>query len=155
MKISEHFISEEFLPKEIHNYCLKKGINPQWYINENAVKFLEWLKTQVNDAPITINNWKYKGSRNWSGLRTWLFKWGGNFFETWANSLSQHRFKDAYDIQVEGFSPYQIVDIIKKNWDYISKEFHLTTVENPDHTPTWTHIDWRYSGFNYLLIVNP
>jgi len=155
MKISEHFISEEFLPKEIHDYCLKKGLNPQWYINENAVKFLEWLKTQVNDAPITINNWKYKGGRNWSGLRTWLFKWGGNFFETWANSLSQHRFKDAYDIQVANYTPYQIVDIIKKNWDYISKEFHLTTVENPDHTPTWTHIDFRWTGYNYLLIVNP
>ena len=155
MKISEHFISEEFLPKEVHDWCVKHGYNPQWYINPDAVRFLEWLKTQVNDAPITINNWKYKGSRNWSGLRTWLYSWGGTFFETWAKNMSQHRYKCAYDIVIPGYTPHQIVQIIKDNWDYINKEFRLTTVENPDKTRTWTHVDFRWTGYNYLLIVNP
>jgi len=155
MKLSDHFTSEEFLPKEVHDWCVKKGYNPQWYINEYAVKFLEWLKTQTGDASITINSWAFKGNRNWSGLRTWLFRWGGNFFETWGDNLSQHRYKSAYDIVVANYTPVQIVDIIKKNWDFIHKEFHLTTVENPDKTPTWTHLDWRWTGFYYLLIVNP
>ena len=162
MKLSEHFSSEEFLPKEIHDYIVIRGLDPRWYIKKEAVDFLEWLKEKCNGATITINTWKWGGHYNWSGLRTWHYNFenpeiplSDSWFETWADNLSQHRYINAYDVKVEGYSPQQIVQLIEDNFIFIRDTFSLTTVEDPKNTPTWTHLDWRWTGLDYILKVNP
>lgn len=145
MKVSEHFDSEEFLSKEVHNYVVSKGLLPQWYIDKGLVEFCEWLKKKCNGAKVVINDWKWKGQYNYSGLR------GPKDIGA---ELSQHKFMNAIDVKVEGYTPIQIRQIIIDNFSEVNRSFGITTIERVNDTPTWTHIDKRWTGLNYLLEVN-
>ena len=145
MKISENFCSEEFISRDLHNSIDQRGLDPRWYIDKDLVKFCEWLKTECNGVDVTINNWKWGGLYQFSGLR------GPNDIGA---LLSQHKFKNAIDVKVKGFTPSQIRQIILDNFIYINTEFGITTIEKIKDTPTWVHIDKRWTGLNYLLEVN-
>lgn len=145
MKISKNFYSEEFLPKELHKYINDKGLNPMWYIDKDMVDFCEWLKEECNGAKITINDWKWKGQYNYSGFR------GPKDIGA---ELSQHKFKDAIDIKVEGYTIAQLREIMIANFMFLNKSFGISTIEKVEKTPTWLHVDKRWTGLSYLLEVN-
>ena len=140
--ISEHFVIQEFVPKEIYNDFKN---NSTWFINPNIVVVCEWLRVTLN-KPITINNWHTGGNYNLSGYRTPT--------ESTGAKLSQHKRGDAADIKVSGMSPKEVLRFIQANWKEL-RDLGLSTVENPDFTPTWLHIDCRWTDLDTLLIVNP
>ncbi len=168
MQVSKHFQSEEFISKKVHAYIVKRGWSPRGWCRRQIVDCLEHiyylceLEYGVGNISITVNNYKWGGVRNWSGLRTWLSKWSWALYE-WGNNLSQHRFMNAVDIQVfqkvDGrniqIPSSLIAQIIKDNFTYLNTKFELTTMENPQKTKGWTHLDWRWTDLKYLLIVNP
>lgn len=145
MKISKNFYSEEFIPKSVHDYVVSKKLDPRWYIDEDMVKFCEWLKDKTNGAKIVINDWKWHGQYQFSGLRD---------PKDIGAELSQHKFKDAIDLKVEGYTPADIRDIIIENFTFLNKSFGISTIEKISFTPTWIHIDKRWTGLTYLLEVN-
>jgi len=144
MKISEHFESEEFLSKETHAAIVAKGLQPQWFIDIDLVGFCEWLREKCGTSVI-INNWKWQGQYNFSGLRG---------PKDMGAELSQHKFMNAIDVKVKGFTPAQLRDIIFDNFDYLNEQFGITTIEKIKDTPTWLHVDRRWTGLNHLLEVN-
>ncbi len=156
MKISENFSSEEFISKSVHKHIINRGRNPKWYIREEIVLFCEWLKEECNGASITINTWKWGGNYNNSGLRTSIYIFGIDLFIQWARKwgkgLSQHRFMNAVDIKVKGYTPSQIEEIVESKWINI-KTFRPTTMEKTEFTPSWSHFDWRWTDLDYLLKV--
>ena len=145
MKISDNFYSEEFLSKELHQYLESKGLLPQWFVDEQLVMFCEWLKKKCGNAKVVINDWKWKGQYSYSGLR------GPKDIGA---ELSQHKFMNALDIKVEGYTPTQLREIVLKDFEYIRKNFGITTIEKVKDTPTWFHVDKRWTGLTYLLEVN-
>ena len=146
MKISPHFCSEEFLSKEMHDDLVSKGINPQWFIRKNVVDFCEWLHSKYPDKGVIINNWKWGGGANNSGLRP--------VNSTIGVIYSQHKFKDAVDIKIKGIDPKEIRQLIIDNFIFLNKEYGLTTIEKVEDTPTWNHCDFRWTGLTTLLEVN-
>ena len=145
MKISENFISEEFLPQSVHDSIVSRGLDPRWFIDEDLVKFCEWMKAKCGGAKFVINDWKWGGSYQYSGFR------GPKDIGA---ELSQHKFKQAIDIKVDGFTPDQLRKIVVDNFNYVNKNFGITTIEKTSFTPTWFHIDKRWTGLKYLLEVN-
>lgn len=154
-RLSEHFISEEFIPKKMHLDIVRDGFDPRWFVKEQAVLFLEWLKMEkCGGAKITLNDHYWTGRLNFRGLRSARFP-SKSFFRKWATNFSQHRYMNALDFSVEGYTPEQISEIIKVNYDYIHKTFGITTIEDWRYTRSWTHVDWRWTGLTYLKIVRP
>jgi len=146
MKISTNFCSEEFLPKDMHDAITARGIDPKWFIRKDIVDFCEWLRAEYVGKELIVNNWKWNGQYNESGLRSMKTTTGSEY--------SQHKFGNAVDIKIKGVSPSEIRKLIVDNFIYLNNTFHLTTIEKVEDTPTWIHCDWRWTGFKTLLEVN-
>ena len=142
MNISKHFTIQEFVYPELYNQWGDKSI---YFLDQRIVNVAEFIREKIN-KPITINNWHTGGQYKESGLRSLNTSTGG--------ALSQHKFGRAADLKVQGMTPAQVLQFIKDNW----AELHalgLTTVEDIAMTPTWLHIDVRWTGLSELLIVKP
>ncbi len=134
------FIIQEFVPP--HTWR-KWGAKSIWFINPNIVLFAQWLKDHTNSIVI-INDWAFGGQYFNSGFRPPDCIIGA--------ALSQHRFGNGIDIKVTDYSANQIRSIIRENWKFLHDKFNLSTIEK--NTPTWTHVDFRYTGLNYLYEVD-
>lgn len=140
--LSEHFDLQEFIPRLIWNGYKEKSI---WFINPKIVALAEFVRKYF-DAPVIINNWHTGGQFNERGYRVPMSNVGAKF--------SQHKLGNAIDINVKGLAAGEVSKRIIK--DYALFKVHgLTTIENPEATPTWTHLDVRWHGGEDLLIVNP
>jgi len=141
MKISPHFDLREFVPKAIFD---QYGANSIWFLDDRLIEGAEWLRAHFN-APITINNWHTGGSFQNRGFRAPNTTVGAR--------LSQHKFGRAIDFNVAGMTAAQVAkDLIDSG--HID-DSPWTTIEDPAHTATWTHLDMRQTRSNDLLIVRP
>jgi hypothetical protein len=136
MKLTDHFFLQEFVPPEIYSVY---GVNSQWFIDRGLVLSVEQLRVDLA-KPITINNWHTGGSYKNSGFRTPDVTVGGK--------LSQHRFGRAMDLKIHGMHPEEVRAYLRIYFE----KYGITTIEKD--TPTWVHIDKRYTGLNFLLEVN-
>jgi hypothetical protein len=134
------FIIQEFVPEHIYRTFKEKSI---WFINPRMALFAQWLKDYTKST-VTINDWAFGGRFQNSGFRAPDCRTGA--------ALSQHRFGNAMDVKVKGYSADKIRDIIRENFAHLHKVFGLTTIEK--NTPTWVHVDFRYTGLDHLFEVN-
>jgi len=134
------FIIQEFVSPRIWETWKENSI---WFINPDMILFAQWLKEQTGST-VTINDWAFGGGYQFSGLRPFDCKTGAK--------MSQHRFGNAIDIKVEGWDAEDLRNLIRENWKFLHDKFGLTTMEKD--TPTWLHVDFRYTGLNYLFEIN-
>lgn len=137
------FVIEEFVPKEIFNLYGPKSI---WFINVGVVTSMVFLRNWF-DASITINNWHLGGKFQNRAYRVPDSKTGAKF--------SQHKLAKAIDFNVTGLDSDEVSKRIIDNWADIHKNVSFTTIENPEFTKGWTHLDTRYTFSDKLLIVKP
>lgn len=140
--ISKHFKLESFIPPDLIKV-----------FGQNSVEFLDPVLISLADfvcdffrANVTINNWSSGGNLSLRGFRPPDTTTGAKY--------SQHKFGRAMDINVEGKTPVEVYDIILAN----EKQFMnagLTVMEDSRFCPTWTHIDIRYTGNDFIRIVKP
>lgn len=143
MQVSEHFELIEFIDPVTYSNFADNSI---WFIDQRLINVAEAFRVIVN-KPVIINDWHIHGKYKESGLRT--------FNTTTGSKYSQHRYGRAADLKVKGMTGQQLFNVAKANWDML-KEFGLTTVENPQATPTWLHCDTRqWQDTTELHIVNP
>ncbi len=139
MKISDHFHLEELVPKAIFE---QYGARSKWFIDPQLIVAIEWIRTRYGKA-MTINNWSNGGSFQNRGFRTPTTTVGAR--------LSQHKFGRAADFNIDGMTSQEVfTDLVG-----ISEQLPFTTIENVAYTPTWSHIDCRWTGGDSLLIVAP
>jgi hypothetical protein len=69
--------------------------------------------------------------------------------------MSQHKFGRAIDIKVSGMTPREVFAIVKAHEDYLIENQIITTIESLSMTPTWLHLDCRFTGLDRFLIVEP
>jgi len=139
-KASKDFDIREFVPKNVYAIY---GDNSLWFVDNRIIQFCQWLRDFIK-KPVTINNWHLGGQYNESCFRIPETPTGAK--------LSQHRQGRAVDIKVDGFSPDQVRDVIRKNFDLLSVNYGISVIEKD--TPTWTHVDCRFTGLSKLLEVN-
>ena len=139
MKVSEHFVLQEFIPKEIFS---QYGENSIWFINPIIINVAEFCRDFFN-RPIIINNWHTGGHFNESGYRLPDTTTGAK--------LSQHKRGAAIDIKIEGITDYEKIRQIVLANEKAFLNSGVTTME--DGTGTWLHIDCRFTKLDKILVV--
>lgn len=140
MKVSKDFFLGEFIPPELLDLYPEKGI---WFIDQRIINLAQFMRDRYR-LPVIINDYLTGGSFKNSGFRDVGTDIGA--------SRSQHKFGRAEDVKIHGMFPEEVRADIKRNWT-LFKAVGLTTIEAD--TPTWTHLDCRYTGLDTLLIVKP
>lgn len=164
MKVSENFDVREFVSKALWD---KYGTNSTWFINPKIVDVAEFyrcfffnhykaLYPNLVRVAIVVNNWHTGGTKQWSGLRTPDYKEGA--------TLSQHRFKDAFDCEIflvfsDGsrveVDYIHIHQIIKAN-EALFLAQGISAIEDVAIAATWLHTDLRWiPGQTKLFFVKP
>lgn len=138
MNVSKNFILKEFIDPELYMLRADKSIE---LIDPRIIGIAQFFRDYFGQ-PITINNWHKGGGYKESGLRRFLTKTGAKF--------SQHKFGRAIDMKIQDVDPEEARQEIRKHWDKF-KTCGMTTIE--DGTPTWLHVDCRYTGTDTLLII--
>lgn len=124
--VSKHFKIHELVPKKMYQ---KYGEKSWRYVDVRLIETIDKLKDKFNDGTMTINNYFWGGSREWSGIRTPdspNYSYG-----------SQHSFANAFDIVFSNYTADEVRNYI---------------IENPDEFPyvkgleletSWVHLDIR------------
>lgn len=136
--MTKNFSIQELVPPEIFS---ERGNAASQLMDISIVNVAQWLRDKTG-KPITINNWSNGGQFKESGLR--------NFVTSTGAKWSQHKYGRALDLKVEGIQAEEVRQLIRNNWTTL-KAIGLTTIEKD--TPTWVHIDCRYTGMETLLEV--
>ncbi len=140
MKVSKDFSLAEFIPPDIYEMS---PVNGTWFLDPRIITIAQFLRDRYK-LPVVINNYLTGGQYQNSGYRDPLSSVGAMF--------SQHKFGRAIDVKVEGMFPEEIRQDVIRNWN-IFKAVGVTTLEI--NTPTWVHLDCRYTGLDTLFIVKP
>lgn len=142
IKVSENFYLDEFINDEIYKRFKGKSI---WFLDIRVIAIAQLLRT-LSGRSVTINNWYNGGQYKDSGLRRLSGGIGAKY--------SQHRYGRAIDVKVEGLTIAEVLDIIVDN-EQAFRQAGLTTIEDIKYTPTWMHLDCRYSDSEDILYVRP
>lgn len=137
-----YFKTEEFVPKSIYQ---QYGENSKWFIDPRIIKLANFTRKFFNKS-VTINNWLWGGTLDERGFRDPASSTGGK--------LSQHRFGRAIDINVASMTPKAVYEAILANKE-VFMEAGLTCMEDINDTPTWCHLDIRWTGEKNIKIVKP
>ena len=115
--------------------------NAAWmFFNPAALKSIDGIRKHFG-KPVTINNWKRGGAFSQRGLRSNTAV-GAQF--------SQHKFGNAFDLDVLGMSAEEVRTEILANPDH--EDFKL--INCVEAGVNWVHLDCRNID-NRILIVRP
>lgn len=144
MYTCKHFAAHELVPISIYQ---KRGEKSYQCIDDRLLKLIDMLR-ELFDCSITINDWKWGGNRQWSGLRTEDSPYYSN--------TSQHTFGRAVDMLVSKYDAFTARKMIKEWMDQGRFEaigvFSVTLEEGAEIT--WVHIDVRNNeeGYNEFWV---
>lgn len=142
MKYSKYLDLEELVPQQIFSQFAGRSAQ---FLDHRAGELLDRIRELV-DEPIRINDWHTGGIFSQSGFRMPDTLVGGK--------LSQHKFGRGFDLKISlthNVKTYEeFRKLIKDNFEELNK-LGLTTIEMA--TPTWLHIDLRFTGLDYLYEV--
>jgi hypothetical protein len=140
VKISPNFDLRELVSPDAYTAL---GDNARWLLDPRLVNVVQAIR-EIAGKSITVNNWHAGGTYKDSGYRMPNSVTGA--------TLSQHRQGRAADLKIAGLTPSEGLKLIKDNWAKLAA-LGLTTVEDIACTPTWLHVDCRWTGQPNLLVV--
>ena len=123
---SNYFKIYELVPRKMYE---KYGEKAWRYVDVRLIETIDLLKEHFNLGTMTINNYFWGGSREWSGIRT---QESPNY-----SYGSQHSFANAVDIVFSDYSAQEVRNYILEN----KNEFHF--VKGMELNVSWVHIDVR------------
>lgn len=142
MTLAPNFTLQEFIPPDIYAERGEKSIE---LLDDRIISLAQFFRDRYGS--VTINNWNSGGQYQESGLRSPFTKTGAKF--------SMHKFGRAIDMKFADTTPQKVYADVMKN-QKLFFEKGLRVMENIVATPTWLHIDVRYTGkVNQIVIVNP
>jgi len=124
MYIPEYFIAEELVPPRVYNY--KKELSWE-LIDDRVLITLDQLRDEYGS--ITVNNWKWGGDREWSGLRT--------PDSPWYRPYSQHTFGRASDCI------FNDTNVKKVRKDILDNPERFPCINSVELQTSWLHFDVR------------
>jgi len=139
--ILKHFCVEEFIDKKTFSI---RGDNSIHIMDRRLVMFADWLREKTGSG-LTINDWLWNGSYNWSGLRT-----GASGY----SNYSMHMTGNALDIKSKTHTPRDLQKIVEDNWEECKEYTGLIgiRIEHTSMTPTWFHVDsFQFNGEIYVF----
>jgi len=126
MQVSKYFKIHELVSKAIYE---KKGESAWRYIPADLIKAIDTIKERFPKGTITINNYVWGGSRQWSGLRT--------PDSSYYSPTSMHSFMRAVDMKFSEYSSNKVRSDILENPEL------YPTIKGLELGTSWVHIDIR------------
>lgn len=142
VQVTVNFYLDELVPKSILDARGERAIQ---LLDMRIIQAAQFIREQLGET-IYVNNWFNGGNLDECGLRTFNTKTGA----VW----SQHKFGRALDLHSSA-GVKRMYEVVKDNEKTLIADQLLTTVEDISFTPTWLHIDCRWTGLDKLLIVQP
>ena len=131
--VAEFFRIEELVPPAVF---ARRGSKAWQLIDPRLVKSIDAIKRRFPNGTMTINNWKWGGIREQSGLRTMDFYSTGEKME---ESFSQHKYGRAIDCVFSRYSTEEVRQYI------INNPGEFPYVKGIELGTDWLHIDVRNS----------
>jgi hypothetical protein len=128
--------ARELVPPDSFKYCKSRGLNPLILLDQRIIKIYATIKSKFPKA--ICNNWHLGGKYSQSGYRN----------DGSGAPVSQHRFGRALDIH--GVDPRVLYNHLLK-WRLLSYR-DITAIESLSDTPSWVHIDVRYSPSGFQIV---
>ena len=123
---SKYFKIYELVPEHLFIKLGKKALR---FIDSRLIESIDTIKERFPKGTMTINNYKWKGNRNWSGLRT--------PDSPYYSETSMHSFGNAVDAV---FSEYSVDEI--RN-DIINNPDIYPHIKGLEMETNWLHCDTR------------
>jgi len=123
---SKYFKVHELVPKKMYE---KYGEKAWRYVDIRLIETIDKLKDHFNLGTMTINNYYWGGSREWSGIRTPdspNYSYG-----------SQHSFANAFDIVFSHYSAEEVRNYI------INNPHEFPHIRGLELETLWVHLDVR------------
>jgi hypothetical protein len=141
VRVTENFFLDEFIDPSTY---AARGARSIELMDMRIILAVQYIRDHL--GPVTVNNWVNGGKRRLSGLRPHNTTTGARW--------SQHKYGRAIDMQVQGKTPAEVHQFIMDNERLFIEKQWITTIEELEDTPTWTHIDCRYTGMDKMNIVS-
>lgn len=162
MKISPNFDIREFVPPEIWD---RFGESSTWFIDKKTVDVAEFYKDffsryfrnkvgqELKAVIIKVNDWQWNGPRKYSGFRPPDCTVGV--------SLSQHRFKSAFDCKIilvfhsgrREEVDYKEIHKIIKDYEDTFMENGVSRIEDVKIAKTWLHTDTAWIPHQKKIMI--
>ena len=124
---SKHFAIEELVPEGLYK---KYGGDKCWeFLDPELLTMIDILKERFPVGTCTINNWKWGGDRNWSGVRT--------SDSSYYSQGSMHSWGKAVDMVFSAYSSDEVRQDILNN----PTVYH--NIKGLELDISWVHIDTR------------
>ena len=123
---SKYFEIHELVPRKMYDRYGEKA----WrYVDARLIESIDKLKEHFNLGTISINNYYWHGTRQWSGIRT---PESPNY-----SYGSQHSFANAFDMVFSDYSAEEVRHYIMNNRD------KFPYINGLELNISWVHIDIR------------
>ena len=139
MQLSKNFELREFVPKEIFNNWGTRALR---FIDPKLPIIAQGVKEYFNGRLVTINNWAYGGSRNYSGFRPYDCLVGAK--------QSQHKSGRAIDLIVKGIKSEDVYKEIIDSQQYFVT-LGVTAIE--ENTNGWTHLSCEWTDKTDIMVI--
>jgi hypothetical protein len=139
--VTDNFYLDEFIDPVTYSARGERAIQLMDY---RIICAIDYLRRTIN-RPIIINNWSSGGQFRLRGFRPEGTRTGAKY--------SQHKFGRALDFHVPGMTVADVHKVIQAHSHFFIESGWLTTIEDPRDSPTWTHIDCRFTGTNEIVVV--
>lgn len=139
----KYFILEELVSRKIFETMDHNAI---WsHFDQDLLKAIDWVKeTFSKDSPVTINNWKWGGDRQYSGLRVD----GDDYY----SPTSMHSVGKAADMIFKNTTAHEIRKSVTEMESMGIVIPYITRIENG---VSWLHIDTKPTGKTDVYFFNP
>lgn len=170
MRVSKYFDVRELVPPETWD---RWGTRSIWFIRQDMLDSLDLLHVKVEEdedlkpreVRVVVNNWHQDYGINYtykySGYRPPSAYIKDEILKKNPNSESLHRQGNGFDVKVYvNLNGVWRVLTTKRVHHIILKYQHdflfegLTTLEDAESTPSWTHIDGRNTGKKVIHFVS-
>ena len=117
-------------------------------VDDRLIQTIDKLKEVFNNGTITINNYKWKGNRKWSGLRTKDSKY---YSETSMHSLSKNSDNTLTFKAVDCiFSHYSVKEVREYILSHQDEFTHIKRIE----VANWLHCDLKETNKDYIVLFD-
>ena len=138
LQVSKNFNLDEFVDPR---FIQARGNKAIQLIDHRMITMAQFCRDWF-DVPTFINGFCFGHQYTESGMRVSGTGTGATY--------SQHKYGRADDLKFIGIAPEEVREVIRKNWKEF-RECGITTIES--NTPTWVHVDCRWTGLDTLLEV--
>lgn len=141
--VSDNFFLDEFIDPVIY---AERGERSITLIDQRIVTAAQFIRDRAGMS-VTINNWATGGRLRERGLRRHDTPTGARW--------SQHKYGRAIDINISTWTPAQMMQFMREYERELISRNLVTAIEDIQFTPSWLHLDCRFSRSNSFIIVKP